>query len=158
MILSTAKDFERVTKALLDPESQPHQYRVKIFGYCTECSGVVEFEMGGGVDDFYEKCLKCGTTAYKSAMKRSIILQGEMVPAALKSHVDYLHSRGKQTEFFVVLLEDYIATTKTKIERTREVLAGLERELGNLEERCGQLNLALVGGNFSEQKNKKPTN
>lgn len=150
MGLNTAKDFERVLAALLDPESQPHQYRVKTFGYCTECSGVVEFVTGGGVDDFYEKCLKCGATPLKATIERRIILQGEMLPAALKGEVDALHSRGKQAGFFVVLLEDYIATTKTKIERTREVLADLERELGNLEEKCSQLNLALVGGNFSE--------
>jgi len=150
IVLKTAKGFERVTKALLDPESQPHQYRVKTFGYCTECSDVVEFEMGGGVDDFYEKCLKCGTTPLKAAIERRIILQGEMLPAALKGEVDALHSRGKQAEFFVVLLEDYIATTKTKIERTREGLVDLEKELGSLEEECGRLNLALVGGNFSD--------
>ena len=150
MILSTAKGFERVTKALLDPESQPHQYRVKTFGYCTECSGVVEFEMGGGVDDFYEKCLKCDATPLKAAIERRIILQGEMLPAALKGEVDTLHSRGKQAEFFVVLLEDYIATTKTSLARAREELTDLEKKLGNLEEECGQLNLALVGGNFSE--------
>ena len=150
MGLSTTKDFERVLAAFRDPESQPHQYRVKTFGYCTECSDVVEFEMGGGVDDFYEKCLECGTTALKTAIKRHTILQGEMVPAALKSKVDNLHSRGKQAEFFVVLLENYIATTKTRIARTREELTDLERSLCNLEEGCGQLNLALVGGNFSE--------
>src|SRR3989344_465245 len=82
--LKTVEDFERVAKALQDPNAKLHEYTVKSFGYCLTCESVVEYEGEYGPEWLQETCLKCKAIA-SAAMGsfRRFILTGDMVPVAV---------------------------------------------------------------------------
>ena len=100
--LETVEDFERVAKALQDPNAMPHKYVVKSFGYCLNCESVVEYEGNYGPEWFQETCLKCKTIASAAIGSfRRLILTGDMVPVAVAEEIAHLYSRKTQKTFLL---------------------------------------------------------
>ena len=100
--LKTVEDFERVAKALQDPNAKLHEYTVKSFGYCLTCESVVEYEGEYGPEWLQETCLKCKAIA-SAAMGsfRRFILTGDMVPVAVAEEIAHLYSRKTQKTFLL---------------------------------------------------------
>jgi len=99
--LRTLKDFERVAKALEDPNAKPHEYEVKSFGYCKNCKAVVAYESEASIEWLYQKCLSCGMSKSNAMGSFNyLILTWVLMPNAFRPQVDTLYSREKQREFF----------------------------------------------------------
>ena len=121
--LKTVKDFEKIAEALED--SQSRQYNVRSFGYCTRCNSAAEYEFSGSLEGIGEECLKCGAaqSGPLGSLKSRLILSGDMVPVAFKAEIDVLHSRERQREFFLELLEKRIADQGTGLKEMRKCLS-----------------------------------
>ena len=100
--LETVEDFERVAKALQDPNAKLHEYTVKSFGYCLNCENVVEYEADYGPEWFQQTCLHCnGIRSAAIGSFRNLILTGDMVPVAVAEQIGHLYSRKMQKTFLL---------------------------------------------------------
>ena len=131
--LKTVEDFERVAKALQDPNAKLHEYTVKSFGYCLTCESVVEYEGEYGPEWLQETCLKCKAIA-SAAMGsfRRFILTGDMVPVAVAEEIAHLYSRKTQKTFL-------IESVTARIQELDDEATEHERKLKEASEQALQL-------------------
>lgn len=132
--LDTLEEFERVALALQDPNAKPHQYIVRKFGFCTECSSIAEYEFHGSSEGTSTRCLGCqasegGPLGY---VKRNLILSGDMVPVRVKGEIDRLHSREEQTRFFFEEIKEREETLATQAEQLRALTRDKENFMSKL--------------------------
>lgn len=106
------KDLKRILTALLDPNTKPHQYRVKPAGYCLKCHTVTFCEIDASQEGTYLKCLSCraesSTKSLSSLPHDDVVLTNGMVPATHQEAVNELLSRKRQLRLFKQELADRI--------------------------------------------------
>ena len=131
--LETVEDFERVRKALGDPKSKPHQYRVKEFGYCTYCKEVTECYHYAGKEGSSVGCLRCNRGYYElmgDTVSHTYFTRFEIdrMPQNAQKLVFERHSREYQRKFLKEQLEACIKILK----KEQRVLSGKIRQLAKL--------------------------
>ena len=127
--LETVEDFEKVRKALQDPNSQPRDLCICPYSYCWHCEEVTEFDAPyGPANSITVKCLGCGNfftvDDYNSAYNKNNIFWGlrfsnDTVSEVVITEMRKLNSREMQTKFFAVELERRIAKEKGELRRVQ---------------------------------------
>lgn len=141
--LETLEDFQRVAKALADPDAKPHEYCVQSFGYCTHCLKVTSYTSESGPEGGIIVCKEClrrdawGSYRYGVAVSAPYFT-GNMVPLRYREEVAKRHSRGNQSVYFWKFLEHrWINLTQEindaeaaleKNKQLRDALCELQRE------------------------------
>lgn len=122
----TLKELEEISKALSNPQSKPHEYLVRKFGFCTFCGDITEYRteiLGseGGVVTQCEKCRKNFGGWARGTYPQTQYLTDEDIPQRYKAKVEELHSREMQTRFFK-------EAAKNTLDSAKREFAGLKVE------------------------------
>lgn len=91
-----------VAEALKNPESKPHLYINKRFGYCDRCKDITEFESG----------LYVGTVVCKDCRASYTGSTGKNLPEETRAQLEKLHSKSAQQMFLNQALEQFITRIK----------------------------------------------
>jgi len=133
--LETVEDFERIARALADPDSQPDDFIVRRFGYCKICRAVRGCE-GYMDEDCVERCYGgresgSGHDFYvdgtSGAVLVGIFLTGGHIHSAYRRKVENLHSRKNQTIFFRAALDQHILQAKKERRKAGQMVRRLAK-------------------------------
>lgn len=126
--LETVEDFERIKKALRDPDSMPSQFAVKTFGYCNICYKITEYDGDYGMEGCYETCRNCHRTfgSHSGGLiepsYRYVTLSTSdslSIPHEIIDELRRLESREQQYVFFEAESEKMIKKYKARERQTR---------------------------------------
>lgn len=134
------EDFEKVKKALDDPNSKPHQYCVKNFGFCTACNRLTEFAGNYSSEYCYIVCWSCNRLfefkydGIKHTAGECYISHDEQEYCTVlnDSHdlikeFEQLHSREHQRKLFAKEREAYIRKLKRNIKESNKKVRRLAK-------------------------------
>ncbi len=110
--LDTVKDFLAVERAFQDKNSQPHQYTIVDFGFCTVCNKITHYQGDYGPEECSKHCFECHNTfsarKFPSALEfKKYFGSLDKLPLELEEvskKLQELRSRKHQQEIFRRLL------------------------------------------------------
>ena len=130
--LETVEDFEKVRKALDDPNSKPEQYAIRSFGYCSFCEELTEYRGWGMFGNAWVDCLQCLKSFehpsfgsehlyysfsskhnyYYTTGKNIPLVKEDQIPKELRLEFNKLNSLEYQRKIFNEKREDLIKKLK----------------------------------------------
>ena len=134
--LETVEDFEKVNKALNNPNSKPFEYIIRSFGFCSRyCRKITEFYGTYNAEICYETCYGCGKTfsgvgsSFSNAYYPSdwYITGLEEIDIKNKADLLRLNSREVQKLFFNERLEIALVSAKSNQRKAKKEVRRLAK-------------------------------